>query len=120
MSPMVRSVECSRVRTVYFRRCLRILLLIAATLLGAIANVLAEEAYVGRIESVDPSILRITIKTDSGRMESFSVGDGTMLRQLKIDDYVQVETGSDGLANRVMKLPASEGRGRSPAGNADG
>ena len=120
MSPMVRSVECSQVRPVHFRRRLRIQLLIAATLLGAIANVLAEEAYVGRIESVDPSILRITIKTDSGRMESFSVGDGTMLRQLKIDDYVQVETGSDGLANRVMKLPAREDRGHTAAENAGG
>ena len=107
-------------RPVHFRRRLRIQLLIAATLLGAIANVLAEEAYVGRIESVDPSILRITIKTDSGRMESFSVGDGTMLRQLKIDDYVQVETGSDGLANRAMKLPTSEDHGHTAAGREGG
>lgn len=99
---------------------LMIALLMMAALSSVMTPAFAGEPYIGRIESVDPSILRITIRTESGQVESFSVSDSNMLRQLKPDDYVQVETGTDGMANRIMKVSPSEKGGRSTTGNTGG
>jgi hypothetical protein len=64
----------------------------------------AEQTYTGVVEMVDDSIMRITIKTDSGQTESFSVTNPQILKKLAKNDRVSVAVGNDGMVNQITKL----------------
>lgn len=79
----------------------------------------AEQIVIGTVETLDSTILRITIKTESGQIESFSVTNPLLLKRLEKNDRVKVEVGTDGMANQITKLPPPDEKhippGREPS-----
>lgn len=73
-------------------------------LVPLISSAWAEQVLIGTVEALDASIMRITIKTESGQMESFSVTNPVILKRLEKNDRVKVEVGNDGMANQITKL----------------
>ena len=74
----------------------------------------AERTITGTIETADPTILRVTIKTDSGGTESFSVTNAVILRKLSKDDRVEVTVGDDGMVNQISKTNSEQPAKKEP------
>ena len=68
----------------------------------------AERNMVGTVEMVDESIMRITIKPDTGETESFSVTNPYILKKVVKNDRVNVVVSNDGMVNEISKITTSD------------
>ena len=58
----------------------------------------------GTIEEIDPAGLQVTIQTEQGKKESFSVGDAALLMGLTKGDRVSAEMDEQGKVLKIVKL----------------
>jgi hypothetical protein len=93
-----------------FFRCKRMTgVTIASILSMMVINPLhAERNMVGTVEMVDESIMRITIKPDTGETESFSVTNPYILKKVVKNDRVNVVVSNDGMVNEISKITTSD------------
>ena len=92
------------------------LLLGVMTITGPVVPSQAEGPLEGKLQMVDSLIMRVTIQTDSGVTDSFSVTHPALLKGLAPGDRVRVFVGSDGMVSEVKKLETA-GQQAPPAGH---
>ena len=79
--------------------------LIASTIsMMVISPLHAERNMVGTVEMADETIMRITIRLDTGETESFSVSNPYILKKLVKNDRVNVVVSNDGMVNEISKI----------------
>ena len=74
-----------------------------------------KHVFTGTIEEIDTGLLKMTVKTDIGREESFNLKGPELLAGLTQGDRVSVELNDKHVATKIIKTPLPE-LPRPPAG----
>ena len=81
-----------------------VLLFVMAAVFAIMPASFADGPLEGKVQMTDSLLMRVTIQTDGGSTESFSVTHGGLLKGVTVGDRVRLFVGKDGMVSEVRKL----------------
>ena len=72
----------------------------------ALTPELSEPMFHGTVDSIDPAALRVTIRTDFGRLVPVAIASCDLLRRLQIGDRVRLDVDPQGVVRALDKTGA--------------